>query len=372
MKKPTITLEDMPFCIGTFDTPHNPDGLPNIYPISIGTDPELLVIRQFDRDGLSDLLRCSYKLGAEMGTPVSDSELGLGYAKDFLDVINAHAGNSGRALEIGAGVGYISYQLKQRGWEVDSIEPGKGYEAHWKRYGLDVINDFFPSSCAKGPYDLIVSYAVLEHIAEPGKFLKDIVSHLAPSGTILLAVPDCTTELMCGDPGILIHEHYYYYTSQSFQRCLQKAGLNSSVFPAGYGRLLYAVAKVGASAEVRKDGRESRALADYPQRCASFIKLARGRIQAALGRGSVGIYCPARALAILPHVPGMRFFDDASTLHGKHYPPFTAPIESRQSLLDNPPAELWIMSRTFGRRLRDELAPRLSGTVIHLIEDLKL
>lgn len=371
MKKSIMTLVDMPFCIGVFETPHNPDGLPDTFPLSVGVDPELLAIRQLDREGLSALLEISYKLGAEMGTPLSDSAQGFGYAEDFLNVINQHVSGSGRALEIGAGVGYISYKLKQQGWSVDSIEPGEGYESHWLRYGLDVINDFFPSDRATGSYDLIVSYAVLEHISEPEKFLNNIASQLATNGVVLLAVPDCTAELMCGDPGMLIHEHYYYYTSDSFQRCLSRAGFGASVFPAGYGRLLYAVARINESVEVKSDVWELSALVDYPRRCESFVKLARQRIMDALVRGSVGIFCPARALAILPQIEGMRFFDDSPTLQGKYYPPFTAPVESREMLLKNPPVELWIMSRTFGRRLRDELLPVLSQTNIFLIEDLE-
>ena len=43
--------------------------------------------------------------------------------------------------------------------------------------------------------------------------------------------------------------------------------------------------------------------------------------------GSVGIFCPARALYFIHETQGLRFFDDADFLCGKFYPPF--PIRVR-------------------------------------------
>jgi hypothetical protein len=221
---------------------------------------------------------------------------------------------------------------------------------------------------------LIVSYLVLEHVSTPADFLKDIRDHLAPGGTLLLAVPDCTAEILVGDPGMLLHEHYYYYTERSLVNCLASAEFSSEVFRAGYGRLLYAVAKHDVGAAKRRapvaDAVSEQALNSYTSRCSEFINGARERIEASLERGSVGIYCPARALGILPHVEGMRFFDDSPSLHGKYYPPFTARVESREELLRDPPRELWIMSRTFGRKLRSELAADLTDVEFFLIDEL--
>ena len=51
----------------------------------------------------------------------------------------------------------------------------------------------------------------------------------------------------------------------------------------------------------------------------------------------------------------LRFFDDDKLLHGKYYPPFDIPIESRRSLIERPVDELVIMSSSFGERLKSEL-----------------
>lgn len=373
MTDSTVILEDVPFCIGVFDQPRNPNGIPSTYPLGLRYDPQLSMVCEEQTPELEALLQSSYRLGMEMGTPVSESELGKGYARDFLGFIALQGRPDGLALEIGAGVGYVSHSLKAAGWRVDSVEPGSGYEAHWEKYGVDVINDFFPTPKAAGPYDLVVSYAVLEHIADPVAFLRQVAAHMTAGGKLVLAVPDCTEEVLIGDPGMLIHEHYFYFTRSSLARCLAQAGFACRVQCAGYGRLLYAVAWQDASAAVEVDAEEIKAGRAYAQRCADFVTSTRQLIRDSAEVGSVGIFCPARALAILPQdAVGLRFFDDSASLQGKYYPPFPVVVESRESLLADPVDELWIMSRTFGRKLKAVLEPQLPATRIRLLEDIDL
>jgi SAM-dependent methyltransferase len=373
MTDSSVILEDVPFCIGVCDKPRNPDDLPSTYSLGLWFDPQLSMVCQQQTPELDGLLQRSYRLGMEMGTPVSESALGKGYAEDFLGFIASHARPEGQALEVGAGVGYVSHCLKAAGWLVDSVEPGSGYEAHWEKYGVEVINDFFPTPKAVGPYNLIVSYAVLEHIADPVAFLRQIAAHMTTGGKLVLAVPDCTEEVLMGDPGMLIHEHYFYFTETSLARCLAQAGFACRVQRAGYGRLLYAVGWQDASAQVEVQAAEVQAGRAYPQRCAKFLSSTRQLIRNAAQAGSVGVFCPARALAILPQdVDGLRFFDDSPSLQGRYYPPFQVVVESRDSLLAKPVDELWIMSRTFGRKLKAVLQPQLPATRIRLLEDIEL
>lgn len=367
-----VILEDVPFCIGVFDQPRNPDQIPSTYPLGLLYDEQLSLVCQLQTPELGALLQRSYRLGMEMGTPVSESALGKGYAEDFLGFIGSQARPEGRALEVGAGVGYVSHCLKAAGWQVDSVEPGSGYEAHWEKYGVEVINDFFPTPRAAGPYDLIVSYAVLEHIAEPIAFLRQMAAHLTAGGKLVLAVPDCTEEVLTGDPGMLIHEHYFYFTEASLAHCLAQAGFGCRVQHAGYGRLLYVVAWQDASAQMEVNADEIRAGRAYPRRCANFVASTRQLIREAAKERSVGVYCPARALTILPQdVNGLRFFDDSPSLQGKYYPPFSVVVESREALLAEPVDELWIMSRTFGRKLKAVLEPQLPATRIRLLEEVE-
>lgn len=372
----TLHLPDFPFRIGVFDHPHNPEGIPDTYPFTTQVDPEIAAIRQKHTPGLAALLKRAYQLGLDMGTPASDSESGCGYAHDFIRFVRAAtSGTHGRALEIGAGAGYISYKLLQGGFQVDSIEPGAGYKASLERYGIEVIDDFFPSPCATGPYDLIVSYNVLEHIADPVPFLKEIALRMRPKARLVLAVPDCTFELFSGDPGMLVHEHFYYHTRRSLRRCLALAGFRCRVTRSGHGRVIYAVAELEEAAgrqrpELTVGATEQDALDRYASRCRTFIESARRYVDEAVERGSLGVFIPGRALAIIPQDERIRFFDDSRDLHGKYYPPFGNVIERRQDLIERPTRQLLIMSRTFGETLRAELRDVLPDTTMIMNDDL--
>jgi len=276
-----------------------------------------------------------------------------------------------KALEIGAGVGYISKLLAEDGWQVDSIEPGKGYRPYWDKYQIKVINDFFPSPEASGPYDLIVCYTVLEHIEDTREFLKAVSNHLKPKGKFVLSVPDCTEEIAVGDPSMLLHEHYQYFTQPSLVRSLEDVGFNVELENSNFGRSIYACATPNQEVETRKSTNlELDSMRQYGSKLVQLKERVTSSIDRALSVGSVGIYCPARCLALLSSKINVRFFDDAEYLYGKYYPPFRARIENRLDLLDKPPMTLFIMSRTFGDQLARELRQKLPNTNVITISEL--
>ena len=89
----------------------------------------------------------------------------------------------------------------------------------------------------------------------------------------------------------------------------------------------------------------------------------------------VGIFCPGRAINLLYFIkPGinLRFFDDHEKLHGHYFPPFNIPIESRDSLLNDPVNLLLIMSTTFGEEIKKELLQdnRIKNVDIKLYSEL--
>jgi 2-polyprenyl-3-methyl-5-hydroxy-6-metoxy-1,4-benzoquinol methylase len=367
------TFERLPFCVGASASPHNPAGLPDTYPLTLEFDDELAQLRVRHTPDLERLLTQAYRLGELMGTPLADTALGIGYVDDFLSFVQAQRPVVGRALEIGAGAGFLSARLAQLGWQVDTLEPGSGYEEYWKRYGIQVIRDFFPSRAAQGPYDLIVAYAVLEHVEDQRSFLGHVAAHLSRGGMFVLAVPDCTAEIAAGDPAMLLHEHYYYFTLGALRRGLEAAGFRMATMRnAGYGRSLYAAAFVDRDAvAAAATAEELGELQGFGPRCAHYVDAVATRLDRLRADGlSLGVYCPSRALALLPQDMSLRFFDDAPELQGKFYPPFAAAVESRQALLASSTDELWIMSRTFGSRLAAALRPQLPATRIIVIDEL--
>lgn len=362
---------NLPFCIGPSLIPHNPGSLPDTFPLELCIDDKKGRLEQVFSEKLDVLLTEAYSLGVEMGTPSDDSNLGKPYVDDFLRFVSESTLQKGRALEIGAGVGYLSKVLKEAGWKLDSLEPGVGYAEHWKRHGVEVINDFFPSPKAQGPYDLIVFYTVLEHIKDTTAFLSSVIQHLKPSGKIILAVPDCTMEIEEGDPSMLLHEHYQYFTSGSLSRTLSLAGLDSIIVKSKFGRCLYASASIAeCTSDLSVGDLEIAKFKEYLEKVNVLRSMFEKNIWKMLSMGSVGIYCPARALALLPFSAEVRFFDDSRSLLNKYYPPYSAKIEQRDDFVKNPTDYLIIMSRTFGAKLKSELGELVNKSKIVLVEEM--
>jgi SAM-dependent methyltransferase len=356
--------------MGPCEAPRNPSGLPDSLPFEYRFDAEIGALIQCATPQLLEVLDKAYRAGQLIGTPLSDTTFGKPYADDFFAFIEEAAtpGNS-RALEIGAGVGYITHRLMKAGWNATGIEPGKGYASHWKAYGVNIINDFFPSLQVRGLFDLICSYAVLEHIPDPVAFLSLIRSKLSHDGTLVLSVPDCTEEITTGDPSILLHEHFTYFNAETLAKMLWRAGFLADVRKSGYGRCLYAIAQQRTDRRTAPRREDLELLESYPLRADNFIMRMRGKLSKLADQGSLGIYCPARALCVLEPTLRIRFFDDDHAQQGKYLPPFMVAIEGRSDLFASPVDHLAIMSRTFGKRIRDSLRHQgYPGSIVTLDE----
>ncbi len=366
-----MKISSFPLHIGPSECPHNPAGLPDTWPFSCGFDSASGALIQQPTPGLAEVLDRAYRSGQLVGTPLAEDKFGKPYADDFLAFINDAVAEGGRAaLEVGAGVGYITRRLIENGWLATGVEPGKGYAEHWAHYGVDIINDYFPNSRIQGPYDLICSYAVLEHIADPVQFLVDIRERLAPEGTAVISVPDCTEEIVAGDPSILLHEHFTYFNSDTLSAMFWRAGFSATVRRSGYGRCLYVAAHHRQGACDPAPRGDLVLLESYSRRTESFIARVRERLAKLLIAGSVGIYCPARALGVLDPTMPTRFFDDDKTQQGKYLPPFASSIEGREALLEQPVGTLVVMSRTFGERICKSLRDSGYRGCVLTVDDL--
>lgn len=366
-----LALERLPFSIGAFSEPANPQNLPNTFPLHIRLNETVGLFSQENTPELSAILRKAYDWGSTVGNAMDDSELGKKYCDDFLSFITQFVSPPARILEIGAGRGFLTHRLLEKGFRVTALEPGNTQATYWKKYGVEIIPDYFPSPKVGGKFDAIVFYGVLEHIDNYTDFLRQVVSQLEPAGSILLSVPDCRPEIESGDPSMLLHEHYHYFTSTSLRRMLQYAGLTVKIVPSLYGRALYACATISDNPRVDEiAGDEMSLLRQYPDKVKRLSNNIQKRLAVDLGKGDLGIYCPARALALLPYDASIRFFDDSPDLHGKYYPPFPIAIENRDDLFAAPPKTLWIMSRTFGERLKNAIRDFISGAEIVLLSDL--
>jgi 2-polyprenyl-3-methyl-5-hydroxy-6-metoxy-1,4-benzoquinol methylase len=368
--------DNLPFTIGARPEARNPEGLPDILPFLLALDVKRGLLVQRSDLRTREALDRAYQMGSLLGTPMDDTPIGRIYADDFVSYLASQRSFAGtRVLEIGCGRGYLLRRMTDLGASVLGVEPGRENAPYWSRYSVEVINDRFPTAHIQQKFQTIICYGVLEHIEKYGEFLEDVKLHLCDDGVLVIAVPDERPYIEDGDPAMLAHEHFLYFTSDSLSRLLSSHGYTvRDLKRATQGGVLYCAATFsGRSSWASAGDFELAAARSFAAGCTRVEKVIKSRVTGAIrNKRTLGIYCPARGLATLPQTGKFRFFDDDPELSGRFYPPFSVVVEPRSQLLDRPVDELLILSRTFGVRLKDELSsdPRLATCSISTVTEL--
>ena len=95
----------------------------------------------------------------------------------------------GRVLDAGAGIGTHTGRLRERADEVVALEPEPELASMLRRQvpGVKVVEG--DANAVEGPFDAIVCFNVLEHIADDEGTLRRFRELLAPGGTLCVIVP---------------------------------------------------------------------------------------------------------------------------------------------------------------------------------------
>jgi SAM-dependent methyltransferase len=343
------------------------------FDITLLYDDKLQLLRQkFDQD-LDAEIHLAYQSGSQLGIEMNDATIGNNYAENFFNFITSRATIDGtRSLEIGCGNGYFLSLLQKSGSNAIGIEPGSNGNGTLTETGTKIIHGFFPQDLPVDYQlsDLIVAHAVLEHMVDPVDVLIDIKRSLKPGGQVFIAVPDCGPYLRIGDPSILLHEHFSYFTDQSLRRIMQLAGFSKiEVVNASYGNLLYAIGVNTVEIVSLKEMKvNSPAEHTFIQR---VNRVRNGIIElASKKQNQLGIYCPARAISVLPPWGDYRLFDDDLSIYSHYFPIWNSKVENRADLCSNPVDELWIMSLSFGDKIKAELEIVIPNTLVYTLREI--
>lgn len=142
-----------------------------------------------------------------------------------------------RLLDVGGGEGgFVQAFLRQRGGAALLVEPGTQAARMARERGLEVfvgpIEQLDPQSV--GRFDAISFLDVLEHLEEPLPALQQARALLAPSGVVLVSVPNLGYWSVVRDladgrfdylpVGILCRTHLRFFTLRSLEQLLADAG----------------------------------------------------------------------------------------------------------------------------------------------------
>jgi 2-polyprenyl-3-methyl-5-hydroxy-6-metoxy-1,4-benzoquinol methylase len=139
-----------------------------------------------------------------------------------------------RVLEIGCGLGYLTYALRKEGYDVKGVDISmisikQALELYGPYYECCDITEKYEKE--KGVYKYIILSEVIEHVKDPISFLRKMKYMLTEEGVILLTTPNKTafpknSLWMTDAPPI----HLWWFTEKSVVAIAKKAALKATLF----------------------------------------------------------------------------------------------------------------------------------------------
>ncbi|HEV2174916.1 MAG TPA: class I SAM-dependent methyltransferase, partial [Nitrospira sp.] len=175
--------------------------------------------------------------------------------------LNPHGGTHGllirlippgsRVLDVGCASGYLGQLLAARQCTVYGIERDQAARkiardtgSYVDVYNLDLEDDALQLPSAI--FDVVLCADVLEHLRDPRRLLLQLRKHIAPSGAIIVSLPNIAhvsvrASLALGrfeytSTGILDKTHFHLYTFSSARALLSGAGFRIDRELAGSNR----------------------------------------------------------------------------------------------------------------------------------------
>lgn len=361
----------LPFYFEATKKPDN-DGFPQIFPFKVLFNKKLGMFTQVRTKPLAKILNKAYLTGTMLSGGMNDAYIGkervdaaVKFIKDYGMIKSGQT-----VLEIGCGEGQVLHYLADMGLLCTGLEPGPQIKTVDSRK-IRIIKDFFPSSKLDNKYDLILHFGVIEHITNPVKFLRDQAKFLKEDGEIICGFPNCEPDLNAGDISLFLHEHYNYFSKDSFERTANLAGFSLvKIEESPGGGMLHAKIKKKYHDQKKTD----RKLFTTPQEFRKKANKLMSDMKTFFDGSSqedIAIYCPLRCMNLLYYVgvSQVRLIDDNPTLHNKFLPTFKKRIENFNELKKKPPKKILIYSKTYDRAIKKKInaAREFSNTEIKSI-----
>jgi SAM-dependent methyltransferase len=150
-----------------------------------------------------------------------------GARSDTVETIADELPAGARVLDYGAGCGAVGTAMARRGFRVTHLDlPGQLIEFARSRYEARKLPVTVLPAEQKYPlgsmYDAIICTHVLEHVPDPIDKLRHMAAHLAPGGTMFLAIPFEANPVGGEHPGM----HLNRLTPTGYKALLGELGLN--------------------------------------------------------------------------------------------------------------------------------------------------
>lgn len=100
------------------------------------------------------------------------------------------------ALDVGCGAGLLAEPLARLGAAVTGLDASPELIAaareHARASGLEIDYRAGELRTMQGTFDLVTCMEVIEHVADPAAFVRDLAKRVAPDGLLILSTPNAT------------------------------------------------------------------------------------------------------------------------------------------------------------------------------------
>jgi len=136
----------------------------------------------------------------------------------------------GHLLEIGCSMGFLLAKFREDGWEVEGIEPNRGYcefiEDHHRIKASPTILE--EANLPGSSVDVAVMLHVIEHVPDPLHTLEEIFRILKPGGSLVIETPRYDSLmfklLRHRERSVSCDGHIYFFTTQTLRQMCVRAG----------------------------------------------------------------------------------------------------------------------------------------------------
>lgn len=148
------------------------------------------------------------------------------------DVVNRLHPKRGSLIEVGSYAGLFLEEMKRRGFDVLGIEPSAWGAQVTRERGVEVICSTLESQAEKsdlGPFDVVVSWDVLEHVEDPRLMMEILARWTKPGGTMIISTLD-RTNWFARRTGQrwpwIVPMHLHYFDQETILRIADENGLD--------------------------------------------------------------------------------------------------------------------------------------------------
>ena len=144
-----------------------------------------------------------------------------------LRLFRNHCGG-GAVLDVGCSTGAFLFQLRERfpgSYNILGTDISGPTLDYAESRGIPVVRgNFLAGALPEGKFDAVTFWAVIEHLAEPKRFLQKAASLLKPAGLCFVLVPNMKSlavRLLGSRYRYIYPQHLNYFTTETLRRLVE-------------------------------------------------------------------------------------------------------------------------------------------------------